>query len=181
MIYACLRFLQEWALPLTVVNYVLIGCASGLMLATGLAALVEPALARPLAALGCRSHPRRARHARREPRPQRAAEAEVDAADRDRREASAHRPDVAGLHGRLVQHARVLPRRVRGARAVGEVGFSVAVFPVPLALLAAGVAAQAPALLLVAFAVQYAGLLAERWFFFAQANHPQNLYYQRIS
>ena len=26
-----------------------------------------------------------------------------------------------------------------------------------------------------------AGLLAERWFFFAQANHPQNLYYQTIS
>ena len=25
------------------------------------------------------------------------------------------------------------------------------------------------------------GLLAERWFFFAQANHPQNLYYQAIS
>jgi len=25
------------------------------------------------------------------------------------------------------------------------------------------------------------GLLAERWFFFAQANHPQNLYYQQIS
>ena len=24
------------------------------------------------------------------------------------------------------------------------------------------------------------GLLAERWFFFAQANHPQNLYYQTV-
>jgi hypothetical protein len=29
--------------------------------------------------------------------------------------------------------------------------------------------------------VQYMGLIAERWFFFAQANHPQNLYYQTIS
>src|SRR5512134_3972827 len=44
MIYACLRFLQEWHSPLTVVNYVLFGCASGLMLATGFAALVEPPL-----------------------------------------------------------------------------------------------------------------------------------------
>jgi DMSO reductase anchor subunit len=35
-------------------------------------------------------------------------------------------------------------------------------------------------LLLLAFAVQYVGLLFERWFFFAQANHPQNLYYQTI-
>jgi hypothetical protein len=29
--------------------------------------------------------------------------------------------------------------------------------------------------------VQYAGLLAERWYFFAQASHPQNLYYQSIA
>ena len=35
--------------------------------------------------------------------------------------------------------------------------------------------------LAVACGVQYAGLLAERWFFFAQARHPQNLYYQAIS
>ena len=33
----------------------------------------------------------------------------------------------------------------------------------------------------LAFVAQYAGLLAERWYFFAQANHPQNLYYQAIS
>jgi len=32
----------------------------------------------------------------------------------------------------------------------------------------------------LSFVVQYIGLLAERWFFFAQANHPQNLYYQTI-
>jgi DMSO reductase anchor subunit len=35
-------------------------------------------------------------------------------------------------------------------------------------------------LLFSAFIVQYIGLLAERWFFFAQANHPQNLYYQTV-
>jgi DMSO reductase anchor subunit len=32
-----------------------------------------------------------------------------------------------------------------------------------------------------AFALQFAGLLAERWYFFAEARHPQNLYYQAIS
>ena len=30
-------------------------------------------------------------------------------------------------------------------------------------------------------ALQFAGLLAERWYFFAEANHPQNLYYQAIA
>jgi DMSO reductase anchor subunit len=33
---------------------------------------------------------------------------------------------------------------------------------------------------MLAFAVQYIGLLFERWFFFTQANHPQNLYYQVV-
>ncbi|MDO8713486.1 MAG: DmsC/YnfH family molybdoenzyme membrane anchor subunit [Polynucleobacter sp.] len=33
----------------------------------------------------------------------------------------------------------------------------------------------------LALLVQYLGLLAERWMFFAEANHPQNLYYQRVS
>jgi DMSO reductase anchor subunit len=32
-----------------------------------------------------------------------------------------------------------------------------------------------------AFALQYAGVLAERWYFFAEAKHPQNLYYQAIA
>ena len=52
--------------------------------------------------------------------------------------------------------------------------FLAGAFVAPAALLAAGLPATA-------FIVQYAGLLAERWFFFAQANHPQNLYYQVIS
>ncbi len=36
----------------------------------------------------------------------------------------------------------------------------------------------APAPWLVAVLLQVPGLLADRWFFFAQARHPQNLYYQ---
>ena len=38
MIYACIKFLQEWATPLTVVNYTLLGSASGFSLATAFAA-----------------------------------------------------------------------------------------------------------------------------------------------
>jgi hypothetical protein len=34
---------------------------------------------------------------------------------------------------------------------------------------------------LLALASQAAGLLAECWFFFAQARHPQNIYYQSVS
>ena len=34
---------------------------------------------------------------------------------------------------------------------------------------------------LLALLLQVPGLLADRWFFFAQARHPQNLYYQVVS
>jgi DMSO reductase anchor subunit len=33
----------------------------------------------------------------------------------------------------------------------------------------------------VALLVQAPGLIADRWLFFAQAKHPQNLYYQVVS
>src|SRR4030095_5413661 len=39
MIYACVKFLAEWATPLTVVNYVLLGCASGFTAAAAYAAI----------------------------------------------------------------------------------------------------------------------------------------------
>ena len=74
------------------------------------------------------------------------------------------------FHGRTV----AMLRSVKWA-------FLLLVFPVPLLCLAMGVAQGSTSLLLAAFTIQYVGLIAERWFFFAQANHPQNLYYQTIS
>jgi len=43
-----------------------------------------------------------------------------------------------------------------------------------------GPATNATVLPFAAFQIQYFGLLAERWFFFAQANHPHNLDYQTV-
>ena len=59
--------------------------------------------------------------------------------------------------------------------------FLVCVFVLPSFLLLSGMWSGSATLLLLAFVVQYLGLIAERWFFFAQANHPQNLYYQAIA
>jgi len=42
MIYACIRFLQEWATPLTVVNFTMMGLASGFVVATAYAAYAAP-------------------------------------------------------------------------------------------------------------------------------------------
>jgi DMSO reductase anchor subunit len=54
------------------------------------------------------------------------------------------------------------------------------VFVLPVLLLALAGPGASAGLLAAAALCQYLGLLAERWLFFAEAQHPQNLYYQRI-
>ena len=58
--------------------------------------------------------------------------------------------------------------------------FLLAGFVVPVLLL---IASEPSSLLLCAIALvlQYSGLLVERWYFFIEADHPQNVYYQMIS
>ncbi|MCB1814395.1 MAG: DMSO reductase, partial [Candidatus Competibacteraceae bacterium] len=53
-------------------------------------------------------------------------------------------------------------------------------FALPAVLLMASLLVEMPGLLLVAVIVQMLGLIAERWYFFAEARHPQNLYYQTV-
>ena len=71
------------------------------------------------------------------------------------------------FHGKSLAFLRVI-----------KPAFLLLAFVLPLALLALGL--FTPALLGIAFILQYFGLMVERWFFFAQANHPQNLYYQTV-
>jgi DMSO reductase anchor subunit len=182
MIYASVRFLQEWASPLTVVNYLLLGCASGLTLATllaagmGMAVLVKPfGLAAVLFTVlaGVTRAASLVRNARLKPK-------------------SSLQSALGIKHPRIVQKAMGFMggsfntreffhgRTAQLLRSV-KWAFLLLVFPVPLLLLALGVPSASLTLLFLAFVAQYIGLLAERWFFFAQANHPQNLYYQTIS
>ena len=58
--------------------------------------------------------------------------------------------------------------------------FVVMVFLIPVGLLGASNMLESAYLPMLAFAVQYVGLMAERWYFFAEAKHPQNLYYQTV-
>jgi DMSO reductase anchor subunit len=58
--------------------------------------------------------------------------------------------------------------------------FLLMVFIIPIILLVVGYQQKTLGIFWAAFIIQYIGLLAERWFFFAQARHPQNLYYQTI-
>jgi DMSO reductase anchor subunit len=54
-------------------------------------------------------------------------------------------------------------------------------FVLPALLLAWGIARGSTSCFVLAAIVQAPGLLADRWLFFAQAKHPQNLYYQVVS
>jgi DMSO reductase anchor subunit len=178
MIYACLPFLREWATPLTVINYALLGLASGFALAAAHATVAAPPLVRFLAAaalaltlLGFAGRVASlVRNARLRPKStlQTAIGIKHPAIVQTSRGFSADSFNTREFfHGRT----RALMRAVRSL-------FLAGAFVLP-ALLFAAVLAGAPGFVIVAaFLIQYAGLLAERWYFFAQANHPQNLYYQ---
>lgn len=180
MIYACLKFLSEWHSPLTVINYVMLGGASGFCLAAAFASATAPELvsffagwAAILTLLGFLSRTASLyRNARLKPK-------------------STLQTAIGIKHPRIVQKTQgfmggsfntreFFHRRPAAFLRGVKWFFLLAVFPLPLLLLLSG-GHGSTGMLLTAFVVQYAGLLAERWFFFAQANHPQNLYYQSIA
>jgi sulfite dehydrogenase (quinone) subunit SoeC len=181
MIYACIRFLQEWAHPLTVINFILLGCASGYTFAAAYADIVAPGLEESfirwaviftIAAFVTRAASL-LRNSRIKPR-------------------SSLQTAIGVKHPRVLQKAQGFmggsfntreffhgrtPSLVRAVKWV----FLTCVFAVPVLLLLGAARWNAGALSLGAFVIQYVGLLAERWYFFAQARHPQNLYYQAIA
>jgi DMSO reductase anchor subunit len=183
MIYACIRFLREWATPLTPLNFTLLGCASGFTLGAAMAAVAAPELVRffapaalglTIAALAGRVAAWR-RNAALVPK-------------------STLQTAIGIKHGRIAQKSQGFMGgsfntreffHGRGAATLRRLRWAciTLAFALPLLLLACGIAAPAavaPSLLL-AVGLQYLGQLAERWLFFAEASHPQNLYYQRMS
>ena len=188
MIYACIKFLQEWASPLTVINYTVLGSASGFTLATAFAALAADNLVAPygiaaiaLTLLGLAT---RSASLLRNGRIKRKSTMQSAT--------GIHHPRIVqksmGFMGGSYNTREFFHGRSKGfLRSIKWVFLALA-FVAPLLLLGLGVGvglgnpgAASASLLCRAFVIQYAGLIAERWFFFAQSNHPQNLYYQAIS
>jgi len=182
MIYACLRFIQEWAQPLTLVNFTLIGLSSGLILTSALSVvLAQPQL---LPATG--------------------TSALVVTVTAWITRTMALRRNAVIKHKSTLQSATGIraPNLVQksmgmsagsfntreffhhaGLLAMKNVKLALIVlgFALPTALLLWGVTAGFGLAFVLALAVQVPGLVADRWFFFAQAKHPQNLYYQVVS
>ena len=181
MIYASVKFLQEWHSPLTVLNYILLGGASGFTLAAAFSAWIGSTLVGfygiwavilTLFAFAIRMATLiRNRRLRPRSTPQTAI--------------GVRHPTIAqkaqGAMGGSFNTREFSHGRSQGTVEVIKYTFLILVFPLPVALLAAAYALSSPTLPLYAFVVQYLGLLAERWYFFAEARHPQNLYYQSVS
>ena len=180
MIYACLKMLQEWATPLTVINYTLFGCASGFMLATGFAAWQHSVLTGFYAAWAIfltllvliTRVASLIRNARIKPR----STLQTAIGIHEPHIVQKAQGSMTGSFNTKEYFHQASKRKYKNVKWA----FLILVFPVPLLLVAAGLSTNLPGFYVAAFLVQYVGLLMERWFFFAQANHPQNLYYQTV-
>ena len=181
MIYACLRFIQEWAHWSTVANFILIGLASGGVLACALAASSgQAALLSTLA-------------------PWATAATFLAAIVRwfSLRRNSSLRPastlqSATGIQAkRLVQKSMGMSAGAFNTReffhgasqlALRNVrwAFVLGLFVLPLGLAWCALSSASTWPWAWAALIQAPALIAERWVFFAQAKHPQNLYYQVV-
>jgi sulfite dehydrogenase (quinone) subunit SoeC len=182
MIYACLRFIEEWAHPLTIVNFTLIGLASGLLLACALAALAGAsamvAATGPVAlALTLAAWISRAVSLRRNAGIRHKSTLQSATGIRSPQLVQKSMGMSAGaFNTREFFHGASLAA-VQNAR----LGLQLLAFAVPALLMLWGIASHSSWPWLLAVLAQAPGLIAERWVFFAQAKHPQNLYYQVVS
>jgi len=181
MIYACLRFLQEWATPLTVVNFTVLGAASGFSVAAALARLdgLDAASGYALAALALTALgllgrvATLLRNARLRPKSTLATAIGI----KHPRIAQS----AAGFLGGAFNTREFFHRRPQTFVRAMKWSFLCAAFAVPALLLGVGLTQGAAIWFVAAPLVQWLGLLAERWVFFAEANHPQNLYYRAFA
>jgi sulfite dehydrogenase (quinone) subunit SoeC len=178
MIYGAVKAIRAWATPMTPLNFALIGIASGALLVTALVAALAPALVPGLAAVTL-------------------AATLLAAATRGATLwRNLHLPAKTTLQTAIgMRHPRIRQisqgsmggsfntreffhhqtdgtvQRVRWTAAL--LGF---VLPTAVLLLPAPSAGLLAALCLL----QLPGLLAERWSFFAEGEHTQNLYYRAV-
>jgi len=180
MIYACLPFLQQWHSPLTVLNFFLMGCASGFTLASLLSTLQQDgyfgyfsgmAVFLTLSALAGRWASLLRNRRLRSPSTIQSA-------------LGIHHPTIRqmaqGAMGGSFNTRAFMHDYGAGVVRLARRFFLVAGFILPAGLL--WFAGDDPLLwCALAFASQYVGLVVERWYFFIEAEHPQNIYYQMIS
>jgi DMSO reductase anchor subunit len=180
MIYACLPFLRQWHSPLTVLNFFLMGCASGFTLASLLSVagggahfdyFCSMAIALTLAALVSRWFSLLRNRRLRSPSTLQSA-------------IGIHHPSIRqiaqGAMGGSFNTRAFIHSYGAAVVRLARRGFLLAGFVLPLLLLS--ISGEASLVIVsLALLLQMLGLMLERWYFFIEAEHPQNVYYQMIS
>lgn len=165
MIYASIRFLQEWATPLTVLNYALLGAASGFMLATAFSAVtgaggVTTFFGAWALILTATAFLTRGASLIRNARIKRKSSLQSAIGVRHNR----IEQKTQGFMGGSFNTREFFHGKSQGFVNAVQWAFLLLVFPVPSILLGVGLGEGSGNMLVAAFALQYLGLVAERWF-----------------
>ena len=181
MIYASIRFLQEWHCALTVINFTLLGGASGFMLAAAFSAFIGVhlvgfygtwAVILTVTAMLTRGASLLRNYRL---RPKSTMQSAIGVRH------TTIRQIAQGAMGGSFNTREFFHHRPGHVVNMARLAFLALVFPAPVLLLGAAWGLSSGVLPILAFLIQYIGLLIERWYFFVDARHPQNLYYQSIA
>ncbi len=191
MIYQCIRFIQEWAHPVTMVNFIALGFASGWFLLMTLFAiwsawLPDQAIVTSQNLAGVTGFTgfllmlsltlklwiwKRNRSLK----PKSSLRSATGIQQGPVRQIS------MGMMGGSFNTREFFHRQsnffVANVRKIAFFG----AYLIPVTLLVIATSQASLNFIIAAFLVHLLGLMAERWLFFAESNHPQNLYYQRIA
>lgn len=181
MIYGCVKFIEEWHHWLTVANFTLLGLASGFMLAAAFSAyqgvelvgffgtwaviFMVLALITRLASLIRNAN---LKH-----------KSTTQTAIGVRHTAVVQK--AQGFMGGSFNTREFFHGKSPATLTFVKFAFLLLVFGAPVVLIGIAYMTNSATLPIVAFVVQYLGLIFERWYFFAEAKHPQNLYYQSMA
>ena len=181
MVYASVKFLEECYHWLTVANYIFFGLASGFMLAAAFSAYEGVALVSFfgiwavfflfvafITRFSSLLRNAKLKH-----------KSTLQTAIGVRHNAVVQ--EAQGFMGGSFNTREFFHGRSEAALKMVKLAFLVLVFMVSPLLLAISWGISSPLLPMAAFGVLYVGLMLERWYFFAEARHPQNLYYQAMA
>lgn len=184
-IYQCIRFIQEWSHPTTLANFILLGMTSGWILLELLIALwgdtsvkvIDAPLSIIALLLLFLSFNLKlwiwSRNRKLKPKSNLATATGI--------KGSNIRQSSMGLMGGSFNTREFFHHQTDKVIANLRKTILLCAYIIPMALMAYAITSSNSLVIALALLINYLGLLTERWMFFAEANHPQNLYYQRVS
>ena len=184
-IYQCIRFIQEWSHPSTLTNFILLGMASGWILLELLIAVWGDAAVQmidaPLSIIAflllflAFNLKLWIWRRNRDLRPKSNLSTATGIKGSNIRQTS------MGLMGGSFNTREFFHHQTDRVIANLRKIILLCAYVIPMILMAYSITTPSIVMIFLALLINYLGLLAERWMFFAEANHPQNLYYQRVS